>query len=97
MTANEQQIRKAHSKAKSKSFKKKMQWQDIRKDHKIDRHNAILDLVCAGVALQDAREITDKLIKEDRDNFRFDAINEITRKKRALESKLKVKTHKHSL
>lgn len=97
MTTNEKQIRKAHSKAKTKSFKKKMEWREIRKDHKIDRHNAILDLLCAGIELQDAREITDKLIREDQDNFRFDAINEITRKKRALESKLKVKPQPHSL
>ena len=90
MTANEKQIRKAHSKAKSKSIDMKKVWRDIRKDHKIDRHNAILDLVCSGIDINEARDIIDKQIREEEAMFRSEAYNEILRKKKALQVKLKL-------
>ena len=90
MTANEKQIRKAHSKAKSKSIDMKKVWRDIRKDHKIDRHNAILDLVCSGIDINEARDIVDKQIREEEAMFRSEAYNEILRKKKALQVKLKL-------
>lgn len=90
MTANEKQIRKAHSKAKSKSIDMKKVWRDIRKDHKIDRHNAILDLVCSGIDINEARDIVDKQIREEEAMFRSEAYNEILRKKKALQAKLKL-------
>lgn len=90
MTTKEKQIRKAHLKAKSKSIGMKKAWRDIRKDHKIDRHNAILDLVSSGIDINEARGIIDKQIRNDEAMFRFEAYNEISRKKKALQAKLKL-------
>ena len=63
---------------------KKEIWKDIRKDHKIDRHNAILNLVCAGIELKEEREIVDKQIREEEAMFRSEAYNEITKKQKLM-------------
>lgn len=98
MTDNEKAIRRANAQfGESFLSSRKKEWIDIRKDHKIDRHNAIIDLVNSGIDILQARAIIDKEIQKDEDNFKFLALNEIRRKKRALEKELQVKTHKHSL
>ncbi len=84
MTEREKQIRKAYLKVKAESAGMKEIWKDIRKDHKIDRHNAVLDLVCAGIELKEAREIVDKQIREEEAMFRSEAYNEITRRQKLM-------------
>lgn len=90
MTENEKAIRAADSKIKANLKNLKKAWADIRKDHKIDRHNAILDLVCSGIDITEARDIIDKQIRDDEAMFRSEAYNEILRKKKALQAKLKL-------
>ena len=90
MRENEKRIRKAYAQVKQKSIGMKKVWRDIRKDHKIDRHNAILDLVCSGIDINEARDIIDKQIRDDEARFRSEAYNEIIRKKKALQAKLKL-------
>ena len=98
MTDNEKAIRKANAQFGEEFLSsKKQEWLAIRKDHRIDRDNAILDLVKAGVDILEASAIIDREIKEEEDTFKFIAVNEIRRQKRALEKELKVKTHKNSL
>lgn len=90
MTENEKAIRKAGLKMKTRLTDYKKAWTSIRKDHKINRHNAILDLVSSGIDITEARNIIDKQIRDDEAMFRFQAHNEILRKKKALQEKLKL-------
>ena len=98
MTNNEKAIRKAHSDFRETFLvSKKKQWIEIRKGQKVDRANAIIDLVHSGIDIKDAQDIVDREIEHDKFNFRIDAVNELRRKKRELEKELKVKTHYNAL
>ena len=93
MTTNEREIRKAHEDFRENFLNsKKQEWIEIRKNNRLDRKTSIHHLVNSGIDIKEARFIIDRDMQQEQDAFRFDAVNEIRRKKRQVEQDLKVKT-----